>query len=352
MSDGSLRYSHARDDSNPAENLIRRSDTVCGEAESNAGTTTREAYVVLKQKRRVQMGHEAEQGVAKKRASDPHLPGWNFGRRAGILAMGLVGAVALSGCANDRFMGMPEPATEEAPSILNMWQGSWMLAGVVGIFVWGLMLWAAVAYRRRKSSDVPVQTRYNMPIEALWTIAPLILVVGIFYFAATKEGAITKVSNDNVSTVDVVGYRWSWTFNYVNDDVYDVGQPAYAPNEKDNGPVPVDEGGLPTLWLPVNQKVKFNLTSPDVNHSFWVPAFLYKLDVIPGRTNTFEVTPSKLGTFAGKCAELCGVDHSRMLFNVKIVTLDEYNAHVNDLRIRGQIGQLKTDRTNANAQKV
>ena len=80
--------------------------------------------------------------------------------------------------------------------------------------------------------------------------------------------------------------------------------------------------------LPVDETIQFNLHSPDVIHSFWVPGFLFKMDVIPGRDNHFELTPTASGTFAGKCAELCGVYHSRMLFNVKVVSEDEYDSYL------------------------
>ena len=275
--------------------------------------------------------------------------------------MGLLGVVTLAGCSTATMedwsrAGMPEGVTEQAPIVQSFWTGSWIAAMAVGILTWGLMFWAFFAYRRRKNSEIPVQTRYHMPIEALWTIAPLIMVVGIFYFAARDEAELTAVSNTQEQTVNVVGFRWSWTFNYVNENTYDVGQPAYATNaEQGSGraAVPPDQGSaVPTLWLPVNQKVKFELTSPDVIHSFWVPNFLFKLDVVPGRTNVFEATPNKVGAYAGKCAELCGVDHSRMLFQVKVVTQQEFDAHMQDLRKRGQSGQLQTGRTTDRAQAV
>lgn len=286
------------------------------------------------------------------------MMGSRFGRYAGVAAMALLGSVVVSGCTAEDWSrgGMPEPVTEEAPIILDFWVGSWIAALAVGVLVWGLMIWAFIAYRRRTEGEIPRQTRYHLPIEMLWTIAPLIMVIGIFYYAATDEAEINNISNDQDQTINVVGFRWSWTFNYVTENAYDVGQPDYPRNavqgDADQA-VPQDEdSGIPTLYLPVNQKVRFELTSPDVIHSFWVPNFLYKLDVVPGRTNQFEVTPNKLGTFAGKCAELCGVDHSRMLFNVKVVTLEEFQAHMADLKQRGQSGLLLTGRTTDQAQGV
>ena len=88
--------------------------------------------------------------------------------------------------------------------------------------------------------------------------------------------------------------------------------------------------------LPVDQTVQFNLHSPDVIHNFGVPSFLMKMDVIPGRINKFQVTPTVEGDYAGKCFELCGVYHSRMLFNVKVVSQADYDAYLADLAEQGQ----------------
>lgn len=249
---------------------------------------------------------------------------------------------------------MPEPVTDEGPITLQFWQSAWIAAIAVGILVWGLIIFAVIAYRRGRRGSIPRQTRYNLPIETLWTIAPLIMVVGIFFYAARDEATLNEVSNTEQQTVKVVGFRWSWTFNYLTENVYDTGAPEQSSMLPPNAgpPDPAQSPGLPTLWLPVNQKVKFQLVSPDVIHSFWVPAFLYKLDVVPGRTNEFEVTPNKLGTFAGKCAELCGLDHSRMLFQVKVVTPEEFAAHVAELKAKGQTGELGTARTTDQAQDV
>ncbi|MSY17673.1 MAG: cytochrome c oxidase subunit II [Actinobacteria bacterium] len=224
---------------------------------------------------------------------------------------------------------MPEPATKEAHTILNLWNGSWIAAWGVGIVTWGLMLWAAVAYRRRHKDEVPEQTTYNMPLELLYTVVPLIMILGLFWFTARDQSELLTMENDQVQTVNVVAYRWNWGFNYLDEDVYTVGTPAQNA----------------VLVLPVNEKVRFELTSPDVIHSFWVPDFLFKMDVIPGKTNAFELTPDKVGTYVGRCAELCGVEHSQMLFSVKVVERAEFDAYVEQLRTQGQSGLLDTGRS-------
>jgi heme/copper-type cytochrome/quinol oxidase subunit 2 len=133
----------------------------------------------------------------------------------------------------------------------------------------------------------------------------------------------------------VVGQQWSWSFNYLGKDGID------SPNAGDSGNDAFEVGTVarfPTLWLPVDTPVKFYLRSQDVIHSFWVPAFYFKMDVVPGRQNTWVTTPTKEGTYAGKCAELCGLQHSRMLFNVKVVSQAEYQQHVQQLRAQGNTG--------------
>lgn len=247
---------------------------------------------------------------------------------AGALAVTLT----MSGCTVNQalFFDLPDPATEQAAITQNLWQGSWIAAWTVGALTWGLMLWAAVAYRRRHKDDVPEQTKYNIPIEILYTVVPLIMILGLFWFTARDQSEILAVSNDEDQTVNVVAFRWNWGFNYLDEGAYTVGTP-----------------NLPAeLVLPINEKIRFELTSPDVIHSFWVPAFLFKMDVIPGKTNVFELTPNKLGTFAGKCAELCGVDHSRMLFNVRVVERAEFDQYIADLKARGQSGLLDTGISN------
>ncbi|GLF94112.1 cytochrome c oxidase subunit II [Streptomyces yaizuensis] len=253
--------------------------------------------------------------------------------------------------------------TEEAPIILSLWQGSWAAALVTGVLVWALILWSVFFHRRTRSKvEVPPQTRYNLPIEALYTVVPLIIVSVFFYFTARDESRLLSLSKKPAHTINVVGYQWSWGFNYIENVPGVTGDAKTDKNlkaipDKYLKALPENAGGVydygipgtrnpqngnpgPTLWLPKGEKVRFILTSRDVIHSFWVVPFLFKQDVIPGHTNAFEVTATKEGTFMGKCAELCGVDHSRMLFNVKVVSPERYQAHLKQLAEKGQTGYI------------
>jgi cytochrome c oxidase subunit 2 len=252
------------------------------------------------------------------------------------MALVATGFLALSACSSEdqdqiARLAMPEPATDRAPLIDELWRWSWLAALIVGVLVWGLILYAVFKYRRRSDDEIPVQTRYNLPIEILYTVAPVVVVLVFFYFTVqTQNGVLAEASETGESdhTIKVVGQKWSWTFNYMEEDavggetVYTAGTPAE----------------LPTLVLPVDESVDVELSSPDVIHSFWVPAFLFKMDVVPGRDNSFSFTPTREGTFAGKCAELCGTYHSRMLFNVEVVSAEEYDAYLQDLEEQGNVG--------------
>jgi len=249
-----------------------------------------------------------------------------------VVATSLLTLAACASADQDQIkrLAMPVPATDRAPLVQDLWEGAWLAAMLTGVLVWGLIGYAAFKFRRRHHDEVPVQTRYNLPIEILYTIVPVIMVLVFFFFTVDTQNKLVAGAEGGEAdhTVKVVGQKWAWTFNYMaedavdGDNVYTVGTPA----------------DLPTLVLPVDESVDIELSSPDVIHSFWVPSFLYKLDVVPGRPNGFSFTPTRVGTYAGKCAELCGVYHSRMLFDLKVVSADEYAKHLQDLKEQGNVG--------------
>ncbi len=247
--------------------------------------------------------------------------------RAAAWGPGAAAALLLAGCGSEdtyEAFGLPLPASDRAPAIGDLWVGTWIAALAVGVLVWGLILWASVVYYRRKD-ELPKQTRYHIPIETLYTLVPLLIVGVIFAWTFSAASDVLAEEDDPDVRVGVIGQQWSWTFNYLDEDVYDVGTAVDAP----------------TLVLPVDQLVQFDLNSPDVVHSFWVPSFYFKMDVVPGRTNSFQLTPTREGTFAGRCSELCGAYHTRMLFTVEVVSAEEYEAHLAELAEQGQTGIIE-----------
>jgi cytochrome c oxidase subunit II len=247
-------------------------------------------------------------------------------RRAGrALVLGGLLLTSLTACASEDMPTFAMPvrdATDQSNRILSLWQGSWIAALAVGAITWGLILWPVVAHRRkRNATGLPPQTRYNLPIEVFYTAVPLIMVAVFFYFTARDEDRIMQTSAHPDHTITVTGIQWSWQFTYTSDG---------GPDTTVTG----TPGKPPTLYLPQGESVQFHLESDDVIHSFWVPAFLFKMDVIPGRVNTFEITPKQLGRFRGRCAELCGQDHARMLFNVRVVPPGDYQDYLTRLEDR------------------
>ena len=228
--------------------------------------------------------------------------------------MALLGGLLLflTGCSTKRIpsFGFPEPITAQGHRVIALWKGSSVAALAVGVVVWGLILFCIVWFRRR-DDQLPPQVHYNIPIEILYTVLPFVMIAVLFYFTAVDENYENKITKNPDVLVNVVGYQWAWQFNYVSG-------PA-AGLEIHGRP-----GQFAELVLPVGEKVQFALTSPDVVHSFWVPQFLFKRDVIPGRVNRFEVTIDKTGRWHGACTELCGVDHDRMLFTLRTVNPTDF----------------------------
>ena len=249
-----------------------------------------------------------------------------LGRRMSLLALLGIGLFTLSGCGSDsgewERLAMPDPATVEGESILSLWQGAWIAALITGVIVWGLIFYSAFHFRRRSDDEIPIQTRYNLPLEIFYTIFPVIMVIVFFsHTVRVQNEVLDDTPPDN--TITVVGQQWSWTFNHPYD-----GQNVF---EGGDGNV------IPTLYLPVDETTRFNLITPDVIHDFGVPGFLMKMDVVPGQMNHYQVTPKRIGEYAGKCYELCGVYHSRMLFNVKVVSRDDYDAYLQGLEDAGDV---------------
>ncbi|SDK95991.1 cytochrome c oxidase subunit II [Arthrobacter sp. ok362] len=260
-----------------------------------------------------------------------------------ITGLALAGALALTGCSPEVEKGwLPTDrgTTNHTGLIMDLWVNSWIAALVVGIITWGLMIWCIVAYRRRKGTvGFPRQSSFNLPLEVFYLTIPLFMVLVFFYFTDRDTAQIDDRSKPADVVVDVRGKQWAWDFNYkkgdvVTEDVHEAGVQAHLTGND------VDKDKLPTLYLPVNKSVDLELNARDVIHSFWVPAFLQKRDMIPGKTNYIRLTPTREGTYDGKCAELCGEYHSEMLFRVKVVSESEFQAHMNKLRQDGNTGLL------------
>ncbi|GAA5137278.1 cytochrome c oxidase subunit II [Alloalcanivorax gelatiniphagus] len=274
----------------------------------------------------------------------PNLSGASVRRTLKVALLG-VALMVLAGCSEAdthqiRNLAMPDRASAEGPYTYELWKWAWVAAMVTGVIVWGLIFYAVVRFRRRSDDEVPRQTRYNLPLEVFYTIAPVLMCVVFFFHTVRVQDEVLSLDKSPDMTVEVLGQQWSWTFNHGIGDQDpnasgDQGKYAYDSYVWTSG----TGADIPTLVLPVDQTIQFNLHSTDVIHDFGVPSFLVKMDVIPGRVNKLQVTPTVEGTYAGKCYELCGVSHSRMLFTVEVVSQAEYDAYLADLSEAGNTAE-------------
>jgi cytochrome c oxidase subunit 2 len=242
--------------------------------------------------------------------------------------LGLLGATSalalLSGCSlksNDiSGLGFPKNTTSVNDISLSLWQGAWIAAGVVGVITLILILWPAIFHRKddAKKGEFPKQTQYNIPIEIVYTIVPLIIVGVLFYFTATKESKIVDLKTPAQHEISVEGIQWSWQFGYP-----EAGKDAVVTGTPENPP---------TLYIPQGESVRFTITSNDVVHGFWIPAFMIQMQNLPDRTNHLQFTANKLGTFPGRCNILCGRNHAQMIFKVKVVTPEQYQKYLNSFK--------------------
>jgi cytochrome c oxidase subunit 2 len=198
----------------------------------------------------------------------------------------------------------------------DLWIASVIAALVVGFFVWGLIFWCVIRYRKR-GDELPVQTRFNMPMEILYTVTPVLIVAVLFYYTAVVQTQVEKQSQNPDQVVEVVAFKWNWQFNYrdgVGEDARTVASTLGT------------DDVIPLLVLPTGRSIRFEETSRDVIHSFWVPELLFKRDVFPGSIrNRFEVTLDREGRYVGRCAELCGSYHAFMQFELVVVSPERFD---------------------------
>jgi len=237
----------------------------------------------------------------------------------------------LSGCSLEGFgsafghFGWPGPGISlQAHKMYDMWIASSIAALTVGFFVWGLIFWCIIRYRKR-GDELPVQTRFNMPMEILYTVTPILVVCVLFYYTAIVQTDVDKLSKNPDQVVEVVAFKWQWQFNYRDGIGKDANTVASTVGSADV---------IPLLVLPTGEKIRFEETSKDVIHSFWVPELLFKRDVFPGNVrNVFEVTLDKEGRYVGRCAELCGTYHAFMQFELVSVSPQRFDTFLTRRRV-------------------
>lgn len=317
----------------------------------------------------------------------------SFTRKAGLAGAIALGGLALAGCdvaapnavENIVGMGWPKGITPEAEAMYNFWIWVWVVAWIIGIIMWGLFLtaifkWSAKKAKKAGKGEFPRQTQYNIPLEMVMTIVPIIIIMGLFFFTVQSQQKVTALDKNPEVVVDVTGYQWNWKFGYAantmdgrNYDGTDEERNALAEEssvdpegQKNGNPIHGKSKGdisylnfndvetvgsteeVPVLVLPTGTPIEFRLASGDVSHSFWVPEFLFKRDVFAHPENNsqerrFQVEEiNQEGAFVGRCAEMCGTYHAMMNFEIRVVSPEAFNEYL-DFRIENP------DATNAQA---
>jgi cytochrome c oxidase subunit 2 len=247
------------------------------------------------------------------------------GRVVALGAIAVAAVLSLSGCSAKNWFALGWPhggISQQSQEMYNLWIGTTIAALITGLIVYILIFWCIIRYRK-KGEELPAQTRYNLPIELIYSVVPFLIIAVLFYYTAVAETNVDKISKHPDVTVEVVAFKWNWQFNYRD----------ASAKMPDGTPVTTigDSSYIPVLVLPVNESVEFLETSRDVIHSFWVPELLFKRDVFPGNVeNKFQVTIQKTGAYVGRCAELCGTYHSQMNFELRVVTQADYATFVAD----------------------
>ena len=224
--------------------------------------------------------------------------------------------------------------------VSGLWVNSWIVLLVVGVVTWGLMGWAAIAYRRRKGQvGLPVQLRYNMPIEIFYTIVPLILVIGFFAFTARDQTILETQYEDPDVSITAIGKQWAWDFQYngetEDDTVWTMGVQA-----RDRRAGHRRSASCRRWCCRSTRRSRSSCSRATSSTRSGSSTSCTRRTCTSAGTTTGPSRRPARATYAGRCAELCGEYHSTMLFNVEVVSADEYEEYLDSLRDAGQTGDI------------
>ena len=231
-----------------------------------------------------------------------------WGRRAGA-----VGCLLLfSACAQ-------QGATVSSHEVHHLYIVILILAAPVFLLVEGLLLWSVVRFRRRDDAPAPQTIGSNRALVGFFAFGAVIVAI-LFPFGEQALSVVDHQDPNPVVSIRLEAFQWEWTAFYLNEGIFSTGKTLRQPL---------------VFEIPVDTPVKITLVSRDVMHEFFVPAFLFMRNAIPGRPTTFTFTADKIGTFPGQCAEFCGLWHSKMTFLLKVVSPTDYAAFVKSKTLHG-----------------
>ena len=208
-----------------------------------------------------------------------------------------------------------QPVTEQGQAAKGLYDSFTLVAAIIFIVVAGLIGFSIVAFRKKSDDEtLPEQFHTNTKLEILWFAIPQLIVIGLFIGSVVVLDDTDRVRDRTDVTIDVTAFQWGWRFEYEGTDIKIESLP----------------DARAAIVVPVGETIAFDLASHDVIHSFYVPEFFVKRDVVPGRTNRLEVIVDEIGIYTAKCAEFCGLLHDSMDFIVEVVDRDDYEKWLAD----------------------
>ena len=228
-------------------------------------------------------------------------------RRGAKLAGLVVSSVVLAGCSPA--FGAYRGATTQGKSTFHLFQGFAIASIFVGGITFGLLFFVLLRFRK-KSDAIPKQRHSNVKIEILYTVIPILIVIGLFFFTVKVENKVDALSPTPNVKVTVTAFQWGWKFYYPATNTTVIGSVHHYPQ----------------LVLPEGETSAITLVSQDVVHGFYIPAFNFSRYALPGVVNHFDFNPTSVGTYIGRCSQLCGLYHSEMLFSVKVLSAQQFQS--------------------------
>ncbi len=227
-------------------------------------------------------------------------------------------------------LNMTRGVTESSEDVYRLHMIILWICVVIGVIVFGAMFYAILRHRKSRGVE-PAQFHHSTAVEIAWTVVPLIILVSMAV-PATRVLIDMEDTSGAEMTVIVTGYQWLWGYEYVGEDVQIYSRLDDASNRARQLGSDIDPRSVEhylqnvdnPLVLPTNTRLRFQITSADVIHSWWVPALGWKKDAIPGYVNETWTEILEPGVYRGQCAELCGRDHGFMPIVVEAVPPEEY----------------------------
>jgi cytochrome c oxidase subunit II len=236
-------------------------------------------------------------------------------------------------------LNMTRGVTEISRKIYDLHMEIFWVCVIIGIIVFGAMLWSIVNFRKSKGAIPDVTLVHNTKVEVIWTALPVVILIAMAVPAARTLVEIEDTTKTEL-TVKVTGFQWGWQYDYLDDGVVYYSHLDSKSNEARELLSGIDPNSVEHYLLnvdhpfvvPVDTKVRLLVTGADVIHSWWVPDFGVKKDAIPGFVNEawFRVDADKPGLYRGQCAELCGRDHGFMPIVVDARSKADFAAWLKD----------------------